>query len=83
MGTCVNEAIWGQELFFYVIFVCPQRSVLNGLFLLYHPFLFEMDITDLKNGHVIPKFWVLENFSSILFITNDELALKQNLGLKS
>ena len=26
-------------------------------------FLFEMGITDLKNGHVIPKFWVLENFS--------------------
>ena len=37
---------------------------MNGLFLLYHAFLFEMDITDLKNGHVIPKFWVLENLFS-------------------
>ena len=42
----------------------------NGLFLLYHAFLFEMDITDLKNGHVIPKFWVLENLLLKTFLWN-------------
>ena len=29
-----------------------------------------MDITDLKNGHVIPKFWVLENLYHLFLVWN-------------
>ena len=29
-----------------------------------------MDITDLKNGHVIPKFWVLENLYHLFLVRN-------------
>ena len=43
-------------------FCLPSAVRLNGLLVSYHAFLFAIDITDLKNGHVIPKFWVLENF---------------------
>ena len=32
-----------------------------------------MDITDLKNGHVIPKFWVLENLYHLFLVRNHEM----------
>ena len=60
-SSCIALTVVGLKLF---LFWTVNTSVLSGLslFILYHAFLFEMDITDLKNGHVIPKFWVLENF---------------------
>ena len=39
----------------------------------------------LRRGHICVNeaIYGARSYSSILFITNDELALKQNLGLKS
>ena len=42
----------------------------SSILVSYHAFLFEMDITDLKNGHVIPKFWVLENLYHLFLVWN-------------
>ena len=56
--SCTRRNVW-MFAHFAVIDIMRRQKVFS---ISYHAFLFEMDITDLKNGYVIPKFWVLENF---------------------